>query len=116
MSSPVALNHLPFSVVGIFGSAGTLGSRILRALLDPPVPNYRPKVVAFQRPGQTIRKSLLEEYEQLEVRHVDYSKGGEELVASLRGVDAIISVLSGPAVHSQFKIFDAAVLAGEDLY
>lgn len=102
----------PFNTIALFGATGMLGSAVLKALLNPPVDKYKPTVIAFMRPGKSLDKSLLQSYSQLKSVEVDYPKGGAALVDKLQGVDAIITVLNGPGVASQYAILDAAIETG----
>ena len=90
----------PLSAVAVFGT-GPLGLAVLRALLRPLAPGYKPKVYAFVRPGHQVDKfkGLSSE---LRVVENDYNKENEELVEKLRGIDAIVSTLSGPGIEVQF--------------
>ncbi|OBZ68663.1 Phosphomutase-like protein 3 [Grifola frondosa] len=110
MSTP-KLDLSPLSTVALFGATGMLGSKILAALLNPPIPDYKPTVLVFLRPGKSLDQSL-QGHPQLKTCELDYAKGGSALVECLRGVDAIVSVLNGPGVAAQYSILDAAIEAG----
>ena len=89
-----------------------LGSMFLPALLEDIVEGYKPTVRVFMRPG----KSLSAEYTRnprVQVANCDCLKGGEELVEKLRGIDAIVSIVSGPADVIHYELLEAAVKAGQ---
>ncbi|GBE83129.1 predicted protein [Sparassis crispa] len=112
MSTPApALDLHPLNTVALFGATGMLGSVIFKALLDTHIPDYQPTVVAIMRPGKSLDESL-KSHPRLRVVTLDYSKGGDELVDALRGVDAVVAVLNGPGVAAQYPILDAAIKAG----
>ncbi|KAI0923220.1 hypothetical protein AcV7_005796 [Taiwanofungus camphoratus] len=106
-NQPSSLN-----TVALFGATGMLGSRILLTMLNSPVHDYKPTVVAFLRPGKSLDQSLLKRHPQLKVVNLDYSKGGQVLEDRLHGVDVVVSVLNGPGIASQYQILDAAVKVG----
>lgn len=98
--------------MALFGATGMLGSLFLPALLENIVEGYKPTVRVFIRPG----KKLSAKYAQnprVQVADCDYLKGGDELVENLRGVDAIVSVISGPADVIYYELLEAAVKAGQ---
>lgn len=101
----------PLNAVAVFGT-GQLGLAVLRALLSPLAPGYKPTVYAFVRPGHQVEK-VKGLSSELRVVENDYTKENEELVEKLRGIDAIVSTLSGPGIEVQFLILDAAIKAGE---
>ncbi|KAI0726441.1 hypothetical protein C8Q72DRAFT_783702 [Fomitopsis betulina] len=107
----MALSSSPLNTVALFGATGMLGSLFLPALLENIVEGYKPTVRVFIRPG----KKLSAKYAQnprVQVADCDYLKGGDELVENLRGVDAIVSVISGPADVIYYELLEAAVKAG----
>lgn len=91
-----------------------LGSMFLPALLEHVVEGYKPTIRVFMRPG----KKLSDEYTQnprVQVTNCDYLRGGNELVEKLRGVDAIVSVISGSADVIHYELLEAAVKAGQSV-
>lgn len=106
-----AVDHRPLKTVAFFGATGMLGSEIFKVLLDTGIPDYQPNVIAILRPGKSLDASLAN-HPRLKVVHLDFSTASEELVGTLRGVDAVVTVLSGGGVETQYPILEAAIKAG----
>jgi saccharopine dehydrogenase-like NADP-dependent oxidoreductase len=99
------------NTVAVFGCTGQIGSAIIDALLDPPTHGYTPIVHAFIEPGKDLPKAQAQN-PHLRLETVDFEKGGDELVQHLRGIDAVVSALNGPALKTQYTILEAAIKAG----
>ncbi|KAJ5652997.1 hypothetical protein N7507_010423 [Penicillium longicatenatum] len=87
--------------VAIAGGSGTLGGPIIKSLIssafEVTVLIRSGNKSSFPTPGKTIT--------------VDYTSH-ESLVSAFQGIDAVISVLSGPGLEFQPAILDAAIEAG----
>ncbi|KZT09382.1 NAD(P)-binding protein [Laetiporus sulphureus 93-53] len=104
-------NSQPLNTIALFGARGMLGSVILSALLDSPVQGYHPRITVFLRPGKPLKRNLAD-HPQVLIIELDYFEEGTALAQHLRGVDAIISALSGPGISAQYRILNAAIEAG----
>ncbi|EPQ54044.1 NAD P-binding protein [Gloeophyllum trabeum ATCC 11539] len=96
--------------VAIFGATGNIGQHIFRALANPQLPSYKPNITVFLRPGTTQSKkaSFPSSVRILEADPSDRA----QLAQALRGIDVVISVLSGPGIDAQRDLLEAAVEAG----
>ncbi|KAH9839155.1 uncharacterized protein C8Q71DRAFT_855794 [Rhodofomes roseus] len=99
------------NTVALFGATGMLGSAFLDAFLEDVVEGYKPKVLAFMRPGKDLSEKY-KQHPQVQVVRCDYPKGGYDLVEKLRGVDALVSVLNVGGYKSHYPLLDAAIKAG----
>jgi uncharacterized protein YbjT (DUF2867 family) len=108
MSSHADNYGLPpaFSTIALFGASGQIGDRILNALVSNKRKNF--EIIAFVPPGSESQVS-----KSVTVKTFDLKKATrEQLAQDLRGVDAVVSALNGPALEAQTTIQDAAVDAG----
>ncbi|CRG91794.1 hypothetical protein PISL3812_08846 [Talaromyces islandicus] len=87
--------------VAIAGASGTLGQHVFKALVDT---GFEVTVLTrSKKPGA---------YElAIEVLVVDFTSV-ESLTSSLKGIDAVVSTISGEATDTQTILIDAAVAAG----
>ncbi|KZT09365.1 uncharacterized protein LAESUDRAFT_756989 [Laetiporus sulphureus 93-53] len=67
-------------------------------------------VTVFLCPGKPLKQNLAN-YPQVLIIELEYSKEGTALAQHLRGVDAIVSVASGPGILAQYWILNAATEA-----
>ena len=71
-------------------------------------PGHEFKVIAFIQPG-----THLQEQNNVVIKTFDIEKANlSELADSLKGIDAVVSALNGPALEGQATIQDAAADAG----
>ncbi|TFY60103.1 hypothetical protein EVJ58_g5353 [Rhodofomes roseus] len=101
----------PLTTIALFGVTGMLGSAFLDAFLEDVIEGYQPKVLVFMRPGKNIARRY-EQHAQVQVVQCDYPKGGDDLVEKLRGVDALVSALSGGGYPAHYTLLEAAIKAG----
>ncbi|KAJ5923592.1 hypothetical protein N7454_008837 [Penicillium verhagenii] len=90
--------------VAIAGGSGSLGGPIIESLL---LSGF--EVTALVRAGKQSPSSSFPA--SVNTATVDYTSH-ESLVVALRGIDAVISVLSGPGLDFQPALLDAAIEAG----
>lgn len=98
---------MAFKTIALFGATGQIGSSILRALLNS---QHAFEVIAFDAPNRISRLQLAPNLIIKEFDATNIKK--DELVATLTGVDAVVSALNGKALDSQVAIQNAAVDAG----
>ncbi|KZT64925.1 NAD(P)-binding protein [Daedalea quercina L-15889] len=101
----------PLSTVALFGATGMLGCTFLPALLEDIVEGYKPTVRVFLRQGKKIADEHAQ-HPRVQIVHCDYLKGGDEVLENLRGVDAIVSILSGMADVFHYELLELAIQAG----
>ncbi|TNY24161.1 hypothetical protein DMC30DRAFT_346165 [Rhodotorula diobovata] len=102
-----------FDTIALFGAAGQIGSALLDALLSPSVPDYHPRVKVFYQRSESDKYSeRVREHDRVERVEVRDFQDVERLAEALRGVDAVVSALNGPAISAQYALLDAADKAG----
>ena len=108
MSGHVDNYGLPaaFTTIALFGASGQIGDRIFRALISNKRKHF--KVVAFVPPGSESQVSSSVIVRSFDLENVTR----EQLAQDLKGVDAVVSALDGPALEAQAIIQDAAADAG----
>lgn len=108
MSSHADNYGLPaaFHTIALFGASGQIGDRILHALVSNKRKDF--KVIAFVPPGAESQVSKSTTVKTFDLEKVTR----EQLAQSLKGVDAVVSALNGPALEAQATIQDAAADAG----
>jgi len=100
-----------FKTVMVFGATSHLGMLFVDELLR----DSTFTVMAFAKPKHKEHKEHGEHllaYESREAKVIYGSLDDDDLIDKLRGVDVIISCLSGPALKEQLKIVKAAKEAG----
>jgi len=108
MSSHADNYGLPsaFGTIALFGASGQIGGRILNALVSSNRKDF--EIIAFVPPGSDSQVS-----KSVTVKAFDLKQATrEQLAQDLKGVDAIVSALNGPALEAQATIQDAAAEAG----
>jgi putative NADH-flavin reductase len=108
MSSHANNHGLPtaFTTIALFGASGQIGERILHALISSKRKEF--KIIAFVPPGAKIQSSSSVTTKTFDLENLTRGK----LAQDLKGVDAVVSALNGPALEAQATIQDAAADAG----
>lgn len=100
---------MSFKIVAVFGAEGQIGRRIYNALVESEQQSFG--VLAFVPPGTAYTPRR--ESRNVVRKAVDVtSVTKRDLMMALRGVDVVISALSGEAIEYQGLIQDAAADAG----
>jgi uncharacterized protein YbjT (DUF2867 family) len=97
----------PFKKVIIVGATGSIGSIVLKALLDEP--SFT--VTALQRRSSQSKLSP-----SVRVVTINDEYPSEDLIAALTGQDVIVNCMTSLAVGDQHRFIDAAVAAGVRRY
>ncbi|KAL6900059.1 hypothetical protein GGI43DRAFT_423182 [Trichoderma evansii] len=87
--------------VAIAGASGSLGPHVLEALVDA---GFQVTVLT-----RSVKPGAYDS--SVKVLEVDFASV-ESLAAALKGVDAVVSTVSGSAIDNQTVLIDAAVAAG----
>lgn len=91
-----------FTTIALFGANGQIGERILHALLSSKRKEF--KVIAFVPPGSESEVSSSVTTKPFDLKNLTR----EGLAQDLKGIDAVVSALNGPALEAQATIQDAA--------